>query len=180
MLFSTVELIFDGNSELLEILKAEFATKEPMVGRTFMKMSDKLCQYYGVFCNHQKQAIDTIDKTLKSSPGFKSFLEQCQLKPETNNLSIFDYLIKPFQRLLKYPLLLRELIKLTPETHSDYTNILEASRRLQAEVDVINKDKAKSDNMKKMIELNQCIENLPRVKIFFYFIKRFKNNKFKK
>jgi hypothetical protein len=38
MLFSTVELIFDGNSELLEMLKAEFTTKEPMVGRVFCKM----------------------------------------------------------------------------------------------------------------------------------------------
>lgn len=43
MLFSTVELIFDGNSELVELFKAEFSTssKDPMVGKIFVQMVRK-------------------------------------------------------------------------------------------------------------------------------------------
>ncbi len=80
-------------------------------------------------------------------------------------MSLLDFLVKPFQRLLKYPLLLRELQKLTPESHPDYKNIGNALGKLQVEVDKINKDKAKNDNMKKMIEINQCLDGLPRVSL---------------
>jgi hypothetical protein len=72
MLFSTIELIFDGNTELLDKLKAvslqffcfevlqEVSKPEPMIGAIFLSLADQLCQYYGVFCNHQKDAMDSI------------------------------------------------------------------------------------------------------------------------
>jgi hypothetical protein len=33
---------------------------------------------------------------------------------------VFDYLAKPFQRSTKYGLLLRDLLKETPESHPDF------------------------------------------------------------
>jgi hypothetical protein len=58
------------------------------------------------------------------------------------------------------------LLKLTPESHPDYKNITAAIDKLQAEVDKINKDKAKSDNMRKMLEISQSLEGVPR---YYYF-----------
>lgn len=50
MLFSTVDLIFDSNTELLERLKEEMKANitDPMIGEVFSRTIDKLCQYYGV------------------------------------------------------------------------------------------------------------------------------------
>jgi len=41
-------------------------------------------------------------------------------------LHLEDFLIAPVQRLCKYPLLLRELKKFTPESHSDFKPVQEA------------------------------------------------------
>lgn len=162
MLFSTIQLIFDGNTELVQKLKEQMTQKEPMIGETFVNLSDKICQYYGVFCNHQKEAMDTIERCLNTSPQFKAFLETTRQKPETSGLGLLDYLVKPFQRLLKYPLLLQELLKYTEDGHADYSYILTALEKLQGEVDQINTGKARSDNLKKMVELSQKTTGLPR------------------
>ncbi len=65
-------------------------------------------------------------------------------------------------RLLKYPLLFNELLKQTLPSHQDYDNIALALQKLQSEVDGINKNKARNDNMKKMVEINKSMEGMPR------------------
>jgi hypothetical protein len=46
--------------------------------------------------------------------------------PEFKLLDIYSYLVKPIQRLPKYVLLLKELIKYTEEYDSDYFAIKQA------------------------------------------------------
>jgi hypothetical protein len=86
-----------------------------------------------------------------------------------------DFLVKPFQRLLKYPLFLRvrlslyntyiqELVKYTPPSHPDCQNIIQSLRKMQVEVDKINMDKAKADNLKKMLEINSLVEGANKLK----------------
>ena len=43
-----------------------------------------------------------------------------------NGLTIDDYLIKPIQRLPKYVLLLKDLLRNTSSDHPDYNNISKA------------------------------------------------------
>lgn len=43
--------------------------------------------------------------------------------PNNSNLDLEDYLIKPVQRLPKYVLLLKLLVKKTEADHPDYLNI---------------------------------------------------------
>jgi hypothetical protein len=162
VLFSTIELIFDGNNELLTKLKEETKHADPLIGKVFEEMTDQLCQYYGVFCNHQKDAMDSIAQIIQTSAPFKSFLESCKSKTETNGLGLLDFLVKPFQRLLKYPLLLRELNKNTAKSHPDKQHINRALAKLNEEVELINKHKFKNDNLKKMLEINQAVDSLPK------------------
>ena len=66
------------------------------------------------------------------------------------------------QRLLKYPLLLRELIRRTPADHEDRAGIEAAVEKIQRVVDEVNRNKAKADNLKQMLALNDRISGLPR------------------
>ncbi len=50
--------------------------------------------------------------------------QEAQLKPEARRLDIESFLIKPLQRLCRYPLLLKELLKQTDETHPDHKHIV--------------------------------------------------------
>lgn len=70
LLFSTVEHLFDGNQDLLNQLQDTLTKdKPPLIGKVFLEMIDTLCQYYGVFCNHQKECMDTIEENLKKNAG---------------------------------------------------------------------------------------------------------------
>lgn len=63
-------------------------------------------------------------KHLKERNGrFKEFLLAIKKNVGYNNLDLEDYLIKPVQRLPKYVLLLKLLLKKTPNDHPDYKNI---------------------------------------------------------
>jgi hypothetical protein len=79
-----------------------------------------------------------------------------------------DLFVKPFQRILKYPLLLKELAKNTFADHPDHQNIIQALEKLQKETQNINQNKAGADNMQKMIQIQNSIEGLSKVHLFTY------------
>lgn len=54
---------------------------------------------------------------------FKEFIDNVLKFPEFKNLEFSSYLIKPVQRLPKYVLLLKDLLKNTPNDHIDFKNI---------------------------------------------------------
>lgn len=51
-------------------------------------------------------------------------------EPAIKGLSIGGYVIKPVQRLCKYPLLIRELLSVTDESKPDYAALLEAQEKV--------------------------------------------------
>jgi hypothetical protein len=61
-------------------------------------------------------------------------------------------LIKPVQRVLKYPLLLHDLLRCTPPTHSDYANLTRAAREVKALADEINEVKRKREAVDSIIQ----------------------------
>lgn len=67
--------------------------------------------------------INTISLSVisaKNDPAFKAFLDERNPKQQ-HSYTLESYLIKPIQRVLKYPLLLRELYSLTdPDSEEHY------------------------------------------------------------
>lgn len=90
VVFSTIELILDGNTELYAKLRKEVDNNpSPAIGSVFVENIDSLCQYYGVFfihlydrkvfCNHQGDAMNQIEELLKT-PQFKEFEDSCKVR----------------------------------------------------------------------------------------------------
>lgn len=52
--------------------------------------------------------------------------KEIQQYPESRQLDLESLLIKPLQRVTKYPLLLKELINHTLSSHQDFKNLQEA------------------------------------------------------
>eukprot|EP01119_Soliformovum_irregulare_P017773 TRINITY_DN5333_c0_g1_i1.p1 TRINITY_DN5333_c0_g1~~TRINITY_DN5333_c0_g1_i1.p1 ORF type:complete len:638 (+),score=152.97 TRINITY_DN5333_c0_g1_i1:96-2009(+) len=159
VVFSTISLILQGNLELLKDLEQEITKPNPMVGAIFLDKLDNF-KLYNVYCNHAEEATQAIMKLSRTSSSFKQFLETAKENPACERKGISDFLIKPFQRVLQYPLLLRELLKATPENHPDYPNMQRALDKISTEADAINKNKAGSDNLKKMISIRDSIDGL--------------------
>lgn len=60
------------------------------------------------------------------------------LQPECHKLDLSDYLIKPLQRICRYPLFLKELAKFTPDNHAESIAIQKANQTIQNTIKKIN------------------------------------------
>ena len=105
------------------------------------------------------------------------------MNPKCRGLGFFSFLIKPVQRICKYPLLLRvrtrprclspqlahvppqELIKVTPETHADYSALQDAMRDIEAVVAQLNEKKRSTETQTKILELMTSVEGLDKVRV---------------
>ena len=89
---------------------------------------------YTVYCSNQSIAADCVEEYRSSDrqKEFSAFLDAP--KSECRNLPIQGFLVKPLQRLCKYPLLVRELLKETPTTHPDYNDLIEFEKKIKVSI----------------------------------------------
>jgi len=92
---------------------------------------------YLLYCSNYAYALTKLED-LKSSKSFSKFLITQFQRPESRCLHLDSFLIKPVQRICKYPLLLKELIKYTDESNKDYNNLKNGYAKLQTVVTVVN------------------------------------------
>ncbi|XP_060744498.1 rho guanine nucleotide exchange factor TIAM1-like isoform X1 [Tachysurus vachellii] len=88
------------------------------LGGSFLYYADRF-KIYSAFCASHTKVPKVLTKA-KTDPDFKAFLDERNPKQQHSS-TLESYLIKPIQRVLKYPLLLRELYTLTdPESEEHY------------------------------------------------------------
>eukprot|EP00063_Salmo_salar_P096072 XP_014070907.1 PREDICTED: T-lymphoma invasion and metastasis-inducing protein 1-like [Salmo salar] len=88
------------------------------LGGSFLYYADRF-KIYSAFCASHTKVPKVLVKA-KTDADFKAFLEERNPKQQHSS-TLESYLIKPIQRVLKYPLLLRELYSLTdPESEEHY------------------------------------------------------------
>ena len=75
-------------------------------------------------------------------------------------MTISYYLITPVQRIPRYLMLLKDFLKLTPQTHVDYQNILEANERISRIADFVNTQIMEAQSRKAMQALKYEIQGL--------------------
>lgn len=78
-------------------------------------------------------------------------------KPEFKGLTLNAYLIMPVQRVPRYVMLLSDLLKSTPDTHTDFEPIKTALELVKGFADFINTNKAAAENREKMESLRSKI-----------------------
>eukprot|EP01114_Cavostelium_apophysatum_P018154 TRINITY_DN5556_c0_g1_i2.p2 TRINITY_DN5556_c0_g1~~TRINITY_DN5556_c0_g1_i2.p2 ORF type:complete len:976 (-),score=267.05 TRINITY_DN5556_c0_g1_i2:63-2990(-) len=160
-LFSNVELIIGVNRQLLSDLKSLEGGKG--LGEAFLKTVDFL-KMYANYCMNQENAFKTLTK-LKKDKKFESFLVYCAARPDCLGLDLGAFLIKPVQRICKYPLLLRELIRRTDEFHPEYQALNDAYNKIEEVVGSINEKKRESELRQKIYELSQMLVNAESLKL---------------
>ncbi len=80
---------------------------------------------YSVYCSNQKVSLDTIEECNKKTQ-FKNFLEERFSHPKCKLQPLTSFLIKPVQRICKYPLLLKELMKHVTAGTPDQSKLTQA------------------------------------------------------
>uniref|UniRef100_A0A8C4U9I4 Dynamin-binding protein n=1 Tax=Falco tinnunculus TaxID=100819 RepID=A0A8C4U9I4_FALTI len=120
-LFGNIHMVISFSKQLLSTLEASDA-----IGPVFLAQRAELESVYRVYCQNHDEAIallETYEKDEKMQKLLLDLLDSLRsLYSEwgcTNYINLGSFLIKPVQRVMRYPLLLMELLNATPEAHPD-------------------------------------------------------------
>jgi hypothetical protein len=109
-IFSNLEVLINCNKEMLiqleKIITETPAGDDVTIGHAFTGLADYF-KMYKVFCANQSTSLSTVETCAKKNPTFKKNMDICHSDPRCRGLFLQSFLIKPIQRVCKYPLLLR-------------------------------------------------------------------------
>ncbi|KAH0617654.1 hypothetical protein JD844_016114 [Phrynosoma platyrhinos] len=114
---------------------------------------------YDEYCSNHEKAQKLLLE-LNKIRTVRTFLLNCMLLGGRKNTDVplEGYLVTPIQRICKYPLLLKELLKRTPKKHSDYFPLMEALQTMKAVCSNINEAKRQMEKLEVLEEWQSHIE----------------------
>ncbi|KAK8729243.1 hypothetical protein OTU49_008702 [Cherax quadricarinatus] len=120
-LFSNIQEIYCANltfwrEHIVRMLEASRSTREPLdptlLTDAFYKF-DELFHPYTRYCLEQSNCQLYCKEKDHDNEYFKMYLAWCETQKECNRLRLVDILVQPMQRLTKYSLLLKAILKKT-------------------------------------------------------------------
>ncbi|KAG0053694.1 hypothetical protein BGZ83_000578 [Gryganskiella cystojenkinii] len=132
--------------------ESEYSDAGTFVGEVFLQMMSRIRRIYSEYCKRQEasaQHLQDLDNRKDLKPFFDACTEKC--KGKTTGWDLASLLIKPVQRVLKYPLLINQIHALTPSNHSDYENLVEVQKDMLLVAEEINEIKKRKDIVEKIV-----------------------------
>uniref|UniRef100_A0A4W6DXD7 Phosphatidylinositol-3,4,5-trisphosphate dependent Rac exchange factor 2 n=1 Tax=Lates calcarifer TaxID=8187 RepID=A0A4W6DXD7_LATCA len=161
VLFSNIEEILAVHRDFLSMVE-ELLQPDPHahheIGRCFLHFRSRF-QIYDEYCgNHEKAQRLLLE--LNKIRSVRTCLLNCMLLGGRKNTEVplEGYLVAPIQRICKYPLLLRELLKRTPKKHNDYALVQESLHVMKAVCSSINEAKRQMEKLEILEEWQSHIE----------------------
>ncbi|XP_067394438.1 guanine nucleotide exchange factor VAV3 isoform X3 [Emydura macquarii macquarii] len=114
---------------------------------------------YGQYCSQVETAISCLDNISKTKEDVKLKLEECSKRANNGKFTLRDLLVVPMQRVLKYHLLLQELVKHTtdPTEKENLKLALDAMKDLAQYVNEVKRD---NETHREIKQFQLSIENL--------------------
>ncbi|XP_047244036.1 intersectin-2a isoform X3 [Girardinichthys multiradiatus] len=123
-------------------------------------------QPYICFCSCQLNAAALLQTKTHNQPEFKDFLKKVATNYRCKGMPLSSFLLKPMQRLTRYPLLIKNILEHTPDGHEDRKPLREALERAEELCSQVNeavREKENVDRLEWMQNHIQCegpLENL--------------------
>ncbi|XP_047468424.1 dynamin-binding protein-like [Penaeus chinensis] len=142
-LLGNVVQVMSAAKRFLADLEAALCNPEEdmQVGRVFLQHADDLCEVYKVYCSNYNVEVIPLLKKYEGEEdahlALKTVTEELR-RHKAHLIDVNSVLIKPVQRVLKYPLYLNELLRGTPAQHRDQKNLEAAHGRINEAAREIN------------------------------------------
>lgn len=118
---------------------------------------DVLVNIYSAYIDNFLNAKDAVRVAKEARPAFLKFLEQ-SMRENKEKQALSDLMIKPVQRIPRYELLVKDLLKHTPEDHPDHPLLLDAQRNIKQVAERINKGVKSAEEAERHARVLQEIE----------------------
>ncbi|KAK6471881.1 phosphatidylinositol 3,4,5-trisphosphate-dependent Rac exchanger 1 protein-like [Huso huso] len=161
ILFSNIEDILEVHKEFLASLESCLQPEphpQHTLGHVFLQFKDRFCVYEEYCSNHEKALRLLME--LNKMPAVRTFLLHCMLLggKKTTDVPLEGHLLSPIQRICKYPLLLKELLKRTPKKHADCPAVEQALQAMKTVCSNINETKRQMEKLEALEQLQSHIE----------------------
>ncbi|XP_033230304.1 intersectin-1 isoform X3 [Belonocnema kinseyi] len=101
---------------------------------------------YVRFCSCQISAAVYLQKLTETCPDFVQVGQRCQQDPRTKGMPLSSFLIKPMQRITKYPLIIGKILENTPFNHPDRQYLTEALAKAEEFCTQVNEGVREKEN----------------------------------
>jgi len=116
---------------------------------------------YADYCSQHPDSVIKEKELRETNQDFITTLKICESDPLCKGLFLSALLIKPVQRICKYPLFFRELLKNIEDHNSKaYQRLSEASVKLEEVVEKVNEGRRIAESMQRTLEIEQLVSGL--------------------
>ncbi|KAL5357570.1 CNH domain-containing protein [Aspergillus floccosus] len=156
----------------LEVLKVNSALSEALnarqkeshvvhtVGDIFLQHAPRFDPFIKYGAN-QLYGKYEFEKEKSSNPAFAKFVEETERLKESRKLELNGYLTKPTTRLARYPLLLEQVVKNTPDGNPDKEDIPKAIKIIKDFLSRVNTESGRAENHFNLVQLNAALKFAP-------------------
>uniref|UniRef100_A0AAV2IYE1 Rho guanine nucleotide exchange factor 17 n=1 Tax=Knipowitschia caucasica TaxID=637954 RepID=A0AAV2IYE1_KNICA len=118
---------------------------------------EDLANMYSAYIDNFLNAKDAVRIAKEAKPAFHKFLEQ-NMRENKEKQALGDLMIKPVQRIPRYELIVKDLLKHTSEDHPDHPYLLDAQRDIKRLAEKINKGRRSAEEAEREARVIQEIE----------------------
>ncbi|KAI3355110.1 hypothetical protein L3Q82_017975 [Scortum barcoo] len=158
MFVNIPDLVKVHKSLLLDIQDSIHHRSAQNLYQIFITFKERLL-IYGKYCSHVENAIATLDSICKDREDVRMKLEECSKRANYGKFTLRDLLVVPMQRVLKYHLLLQELVKHTHDA-TDKSNLRTALDAMKDLAQYVNEVKRDNETLREIDQYQKSIENL--------------------
>ena len=145
--FMLPEMIALHSDILLELKK-----KNRNIGNIILNFYPRF-SVYKEYCTNLNKAQSMLETEEHKNPKLRKELNKCQINAKSP-FPLGAHIVLPFQRLLKYHIMLAEILKHTPETHEEYLDIeLAHSQMKKFNLEVNEAKREQEENDKQIIQV---------------------------
>nr|CAG8497529.1 13647_t:CDS:2 [Entrophospora candida]CAG8500937.1 2273_t:CDS:2 [Entrophospora candida] len=161
-IFNSVSYFLFIHEVISNCLNERQENQSPLV----RSISDILLAYvwvfraYAPYLIHYEKALRELSDAVRKKNKLGQLVRKQQKFATCRNMPLSTYLLKPFQRLLKYPLLITNLLKCTDKDGCDYENTVSLKTKLDNVLQDVEGQKQSQDNIDRLRELETRIQGL--------------------
>ncbi|XP_028255743.1 proto-oncogene vav isoform X1 [Parambassis ranga] len=155
---NTEELVETHHNLLEEVRNSILCHGAKNLHQVFMSYKEKLL-LYGRYCSQVEAATKHLDKLSNMREDIRMKLEECSKRANSGRFSLRDLLMVPMQRVLKYHLLLQELVKHTTDP-TDKENLRTALDAMRDLAQCVNEVKRDNEIIRQITAFQLSIENM--------------------
>ncbi|KDE09793.1 hypothetical protein MVLG_00192 [Microbotryum lychnidis-dioicae p1A1 Lamole] len=124
--------------------------QDDRIGEVFVDMLPRIKQVYSTYCARHHRAIIRLQEL---GSTLHTYFSECRALSHgrTSAWDLASLLIKPVQRCLKYPLLLEEILAVTPTEHPDRPSLVAALKMMLLTAEHINDYKKRTDKVENVL-----------------------------